>query len=156
MLVSIVILNWNDGIENCQGAILSALEQNYQNKEILFVDNGSSDGSLQAVRHKFPGLNFVEIESNLGCPGGRNVGASAANGELIFFLETDAVWSTNDVVSDAVKVFEMHPQIGALYIRVEGYKSRQPDPPLDGAVPVGVVKGFISFFFFSWWRICRS
>lgn len=134
MLTSIIILNWNDGVENCFAAIRSALQQDYENKEIIFVDNGSTDNSLQAVKQEFPFLKFIESKINLGCPGGRNIGVSSAQGELIFFLETDAVWASSDVVSGVVSIFNKYPKIGALYIRVDGYLSGKTDPPLDKAI----------------------
>jgi GT2 family glycosyltransferase len=141
MKVSIVILNWNDGAANCLAAVASANEQDYPDKEIIFVDNGSTDGSLQAVEQIHPSLHFVRKDTNLGCPGGRNVGASAAKGDLICFLETDGVWGSNDVVSGAVKVFVEYPEIGALYTRVEGYDSHMTDPPIDKTVATDIDKG---------------
>ena len=139
--VSIVVLNWNGGAENCIAAVQSALDQDYPYKEIIFVDNASSDGSLEAVQNTYPGLLYIQTESNLGCPGGRNVGASAATGDLVLFLENDGVWASNDVVSGIVNEFTQNPSIGALYTRVEGYQSRTPDPPIDNTVDINESKG---------------
>lgn len=139
--VSIIILYWNDGIENCREAIHSAQMQDYLNKEIIVVDNGSQDGTIDIVRLEFPALLIVETGKNLGCPGGRNAGVAVATGDFVFFLETDGVWATNDTVSGAVTIFSDNPAIGALYFKVEGYLTKHADPPVDYTITADVDKG---------------
>ena len=72
-LVSIQILNWNRA-EDTQIAIQSALNQTYENIEIIVIDNGSSDDSVSLIRKKFSDIKLIELEKNFGCPGGRNLG----------------------------------------------------------------------------------
>ena len=132
MKASIVILNWNGGAESCLESIASALMQNYPQKEIIFVDNGSTDGSLEAVKLSHPDITVVSLPKNIGCPAGRNKGAEHARGEIIFFLENDGAWIENDVVSEAIKLFDKDPQLGVIYTRVEGYSTHKAEKPLDG------------------------
>ena len=129
---SIVILNWNGGAESCLESLASALMQDYAQKEIIFVDNGSTDGSLEAVKLGYPDIPIVSLPQNIGCPAGRNKGAEHAKGEILFFLENDGAWIENDVVSEAIKLFDRDPQLGAIYTRVEGYSTRKVDGPIDG------------------------
>jgi GT2 family glycosyltransferase len=129
---SIVILNWNGGAEGCLESIASAGMQNCPQKEIIFVDNGSSDGSLEAVKLNYPHITIVSLPQNIGCPAGRNKGAEHTTGEVIFFLENDGAWIENDVVSEAIKLFDKDPQLGAIYTRVEGYSTRRFEGPIDG------------------------
>jgi GT2 family glycosyltransferase len=131
MKASIVILNWNGGAESCLESIASALIQNYPQKEIIFVDNGSADGSLEAVKLNYPDITIVSLPENIGCPAGRNKGAEHTTGEIIFFLENDGAWIENDVVSEAIKLFDRDPQLGAIYTRVEGYSTRRVERPID-------------------------
>lgn len=131
MKASIVILNWNGGAESCLESISSALMQSYPQKEIIFVDNGSTDGSLEAVRLNYPNITIVSLPQNIGCPAGRNEGAQYTTGEIIFFLENDGAWIEDDVVSEAIKLFDRDPQLGAIYTRVEGYSTRKVDSPID-------------------------
>lgn len=131
MKASIIILNWNGGAEDCLEAVGSAYAQTYPDKEIVFVDNGSEDGSDQAVLQAYPDLIFVQTGANLGCPGGRNVGAQHASGDIIFFLENDGAWNSIHVVASVMEKFDRHPDLGALYTRVEGYSTGTIDPPLD-------------------------
>jgi GT2 family glycosyltransferase len=59
--------------------------------ELIVVDNASSDGTLAAVREAAPGAVAIEVGANLGFGAGCNRGASAASGELLCFLNPDAV-----------------------------------------------------------------
>ena len=59
-LVSIQILNWNRA-EDTQIAIQSALNQTYENIEIIVIDNGSSDDSVRLIRKKFSNIKLKKI-----------------------------------------------------------------------------------------------
>jgi GT2 family glycosyltransferase len=59
--------------------------------EIIVVDNGSRDGTVEAVRRACPGVRVIESQRNLGFGGGANLGAAAARGELLVFLNPDTV-----------------------------------------------------------------
>ena len=135
MNVSIIILNWNGGTHDCVEAVESALAQNYENKEIIFVDNGSSDDSCRVVKARYPSLRFVELEKNIGCPAGRNVGADIATGELLLFLENDGAWNNPNLIAESVKLFCENPSLAVVYTRVVGYVSGKVDPTLDGYPP---------------------
>ena len=72
-----VVVNWNGGEEN-QACLRSLLEAGLGEGQILFVDNGSSDGSREAVGAAFPGLRYIDNGANLGFGEGANQGARAA------------------------------------------------------------------------------
>jgi GT2 family glycosyltransferase len=59
--------------------------------ELIVVDNASADGTADAVRELVPNATVIEAGSNLGFAAGCNLGADAASGELIVFLNPDAV-----------------------------------------------------------------
>jgi GT2 family glycosyltransferase len=59
--------------------------------ELVVVDNASADGSAEAVRELAPAATVIEAGANLGYGGGCNRGAEAASGELLCFLNPDAV-----------------------------------------------------------------
>ena len=141
MKASIVILNWNGGDEDCIESVESALDQNYQDKEIIFVDNSSTDGSSAQVKKIFPDLTYVWIEENIGCPAGRNKGAEVATGDLLFFLENDGAWESNSLVADAVELFEVYEDLGAVYTRVTGYETGVTDPVVDNFPDVAATDG---------------
>ena len=106
MKASIIILNWNGSEADCIESVDSAFAQDYRNIEIIFVDNGSSNGSGVAIRALYPQLVYIQLDQNIGCPPGRNVGAMRAEGDLLFFLENDGAWDDQKLVSSAVELFK--------------------------------------------------
>lgn len=102
-LVSVLILNWNRGQETCR-AIESVLKQSYSEIELIVVDNGSTDGSIDLIKSKFPFVFIVNLGENYGCPGGRNRGIKYCNGKYIFFCDNDGVLHSN-AIENAVKLF---------------------------------------------------
>ncbi len=89
-LASIVIVNWN-GRPFLDPCLESVLRQDDDNFEVLLVDNGSSDGSAEYVRRRFPGVNVVEAGENLGYAAGNNLGVRHARGGLVVLLNNDTV-----------------------------------------------------------------
>ena len=87
-LVSIVIVNWN-GKRFLSGCLGSLQAQSFSNFEVVFVDNGSTDGSLEFVRENFPEIVIVENKENLGFAGGNNRGIEVARGNFILTLNND-------------------------------------------------------------------
>jgi hypothetical protein len=66
-------------------------QANEAGAEVIVVDNGSSDGSVELVRRDYPAVRVVEAFRNLGFAAGCNVGARAAASETIVLLNNDAV-----------------------------------------------------------------
>lgn len=87
---SILIVNWNgkDYIAEC---VESALNQSYENKEVVVVDNGSTDGSCEWLRAQCHRFTLIESSTNTGFAGGVNTGIRAAHGEFLALLNNDAV-----------------------------------------------------------------
>lgn len=88
--LSIIIPSFNAAslIERC---IKSIVDQSYQNKEILVIDGGSTDGTLailKKLRKQYTNLSFVS-ESDQGIYDAMNKGASMASGEWLYFLGSD-------------------------------------------------------------------
>ena len=113
-LVSVIIVNHN-GIDFVDTCLRSVLSSQYKNFEIIFVDNASTDGSLEYVKKTFGNdskLRFVENSSSVGPAVGRNRGARVSGGKYLIFLdndtEVDKSW-----ITELVRVFETDPNIGA-------------------------------------------
>ena len=88
MTASIIIVDWNAGaaLDGC----LASLAATKGRHEVVLVDNGSSDGSAAAATARHPWVRLVETGSNLGFAGGANRGATAAQGDVLVFLNPDA------------------------------------------------------------------
>jgi len=113
-LVSVIIVNHN-GIEFVEPCVRSVLANNYRNFEVIFVDNASSDGSLELVKKTFrveSRLKIIENPSSLGPAVGRNVGARHSKGEYLAFLDNDTEVDKNWLL-ELVKVLEKDKTIGA-------------------------------------------
>lgn len=87
---SVVIPNWNgrDLLEKYLPSIVAALAANPEN-EIVVVDNGSTDGSAEFLRERFPQINLVALPVNLGFGGGSNAGFRAAKNDIVVLLNSD-------------------------------------------------------------------
>lgn len=83
--VSIIIPNFNYG-QYVSEAIESSLNQTYPNVEVIFIDDGSVDGSLD-VAMAYP-INVLSQE-NQGVSAARNNAASMASGDYLLFLDSD-------------------------------------------------------------------
>lgn len=87
---SVVIPNWNgrDLLEKYLPSVESALAGNPEN-EIIVVDNGSSDGSVEYLRQRHPGVTTLALPCNLGFGGGSNAGFRAAKNDIVVLLNSD-------------------------------------------------------------------
>lgn len=113
-LASVIIVNHN-GIEFVDACLRSVLSNNYPNFEVIFVDNASTDGSLEYVKKTFGSdkhLKFVENPASLGPAVGRNRGAAVAGGKYLVFLDNDTQVN-RDWIIELVSVFEEDASIGA-------------------------------------------
>jgi GT2 family glycosyltransferase len=87
--VSILIVNFNGArvLKNC----LDSLQRcGYADREVIVVDNASSDGSLDLLR-KYPWAKVIRSETNLGFAGGNNLGLRHCTGDYVLLLNNDTV-----------------------------------------------------------------
>jgi GT2 family glycosyltransferase len=87
---TVVIPNWNgrDLLEKYIPSIVTALAGNPAN-QILVVDNGSTDGSVEFLRDAFPQVTVLPLPRNLGFGGGSNAGFRAAKNDIVVLLNSD-------------------------------------------------------------------
>lgn len=113
-LVSVIMPVFNRaGI--VRAAIASVLAQSWPHLELICVDDGSSDGSVAAIRaFDDPRLRLIELGRNVGHSAARNAGLEAASGEIIAFLDSDNHWDGRYLAA-TVGAFAQHPGAEALY-----------------------------------------
>ena len=102
-LVSIIILNYNAD-QLLLDCVESIMKTNYDNFEIIVVDNASVDGSHIKCKEKFKKIRLIENEKNLGYCGGNNVGIKNAKGDFIVILNPDTTVEP-DWLSELVSVY---------------------------------------------------
>lgn len=91
--VGIIILNWN-GCEDTLECLQSLARDQYPNKHLIIVDNGSTDNSVASIQQAFPAVEIITTGINLGFTGGNNIGirrALEAGNEYIYLLNNDTV-----------------------------------------------------------------
>jgi GT2 family glycosyltransferase len=113
---SVILVNYN-GMSHLDACISSVLKQSYPDFEIIFVENNSSDGSLEYARNNFPDLRFVTNNENLGYAGGINSGLIHATGDYIAPLNVDTEVTPN-WLAGMVAFLDDNPQAGAVTPKV--------------------------------------
>ena len=89
-MISIIVLNYN-GIRYLKPCLDSITQQTCSNFETILVDNGSTDGSVDYIKKKYPCVEILTLPKNLGFSKGMNAGIKKARGEAIFLLNNDTV-----------------------------------------------------------------
>jgi len=115
-LVSIIVLNWNQKeiLARCFDSLKNI---NYDNFEVIMVDNGSIDGSVEYVRENYPWIRVIENGENLGCGCAFNIGMRYAKGKYLVNLANDTAVDPN-FVSELVSIFEGDSSIGAIQSKI--------------------------------------
>jgi len=124
--VYIVVLNWN-GKSDTLECLTSLQSISYPNRKIVVVDNGSTDGSEEAIKAAFPDVTFIQTGENLGYAEGNNVGIHHANecgADFVFILNNDTTTDTN-VVTALVAQAEKNPNAAILGPKIYFYE--RPD-----------------------------
>ncbi len=112
MNTSVVIPNWN-GKDSLQACIDSLLKQSLKSN-IIVVENGSTDGSLEFLQNKYPDIQLVINKKNLGFAGGVNSGIRASierSDDFVALFNNDAT-ADKDWLKNLVDKMNSSPKIG--------------------------------------------
>jgi GT2 family glycosyltransferase len=87
--VSVIIVNWNGApyLPRCLEAVKA---QTFVDYELIVIDNASTDGSMEELENRWPGVQAVRLEENIGFARANNLGARLARGEWLALLNNDA------------------------------------------------------------------
>jgi GT2 family glycosyltransferase len=100
--VSIVIVSYNTKDITCQ-CLRSILDRTAGvTFEIIVVDNGSEDGSVDQIRTEFPTVRLIESPDNLGFAAGQNLGILRSQGDFVLILNSDII-ILDDAISTLVE-----------------------------------------------------
>lgn len=120
MKISIIITAYN--VEKyIAEAVESALKQTYTNIEIIVINDGSTDNTLEILEAFKDKIQLVDQE-NIGLARTLNKGLQLATGELVAFLDGDDVWIENKLEKQ-VKAFEHNPDLEATFGKMEQFLS---------------------------------
>lgn len=90
-LATIIVLNWEGRhlLEEFLPSVVEAVKHDGRDHEIMVVDNGSRDGSVDFLRNRFPSVRVIPLDRNRRFTGGNNAGVAAAKNDIVVFLNND-------------------------------------------------------------------
>ncbi|MGC8827162.1 MAG: glycosyltransferase, partial [Anaerolineae bacterium] len=111
-LLSVIIVSWNcwPALERCLESLRPALAG--VPAEIIAVDNGSTDGTVERLCRQAPDVRVLAFPENLGYAAAANRAVRLARGEYLWFLNPDAAVAP-DAVAELLKAMAEHPRAGA-------------------------------------------
>lgn len=109
--LSIIVVNWNtrELLRQCLRSVVAATSGIAY--EIIVVDNGSADGSVQLVRDEFPQARCIANRENRGFARANNQGIAASSGRHLLLLNSDTIVRPGALVK-LVHFVEAHPGVG--------------------------------------------
>ena len=142
VLVSIVIVNWN-GRRFLKDCLESVYSEGFSSLEVIFVDNGSTDGSVEFVRNNFPGVVLIENSENLGFAGANNQGIRKAAGKYILTLNNDTVLGKGFLSVAAGAAESGGEDVGMWAVKILSFDERDVIDSVGGLLiyPDGLGKG---------------
>jgi GT2 family glycosyltransferase len=111
--VAAVVLNWN-GHDRLLETLLALYESEHPLNDVFLVDNGSIDGSVEAVQKKFPRVKILPQTTNLGASEGRNVGirrALASGVKYVFNIDND-IEVQPKTIGELIRIAEQRSDVG--------------------------------------------
>ncbi|HOC97300.1 MAG TPA: glycosyltransferase family 2 protein [bacterium] len=118
-MISVIILNYN-GKKWLEKCLDSLFNQTYKEFEIIFVDNNSSDDSVEFVNNRYgdrSNLKVIKSDKNLGFAGGNNLGIKYASGEYVLLLNNDT-WVKENYLEEMMEGFLYKGNIGCIQSKI--------------------------------------
>ncbi|MBI5754859.1 glycosyltransferase family 2 protein [Candidatus Peregrinibacteria bacterium] len=109
--ISIIIINYN--AEKTIGSCLnSVLTQSWHKKEIIIIDNASTDRSLEILKTNFSSVKIIKNTENFGYSKAANQGIRETDGDFVMIMNPDIVLEP-DYIEKILECAEKHPKTGA-------------------------------------------
>jgi hypothetical protein len=114
--LSVVIVSWNvrDLLRRClQSVLANPPSCALTGLEVIVVDNGSSDATVEMVQTEFPNVYLIANEENRGFPAANNQGVAIARGRYVLLLNPDTE-VVGDALATMVAFADAHPEVGMI------------------------------------------
>jgi GT2 family glycosyltransferase len=113
--VSVVVVTYRGGdlLADCLGSVNAALSLLDCPSELVVVDNGSTDGSAELVRSRFPAARALRLDRNLGFSAAANLGIRASSGDWVVLVNDD-VTLDRQAVAKLLQAGARPPDIGSV------------------------------------------
>ncbi len=111
--LSVVIVSWNtrELLDGCLHSVVDNTKIDRISTEIVVVDNASTDGTVEKLEAKYPRVNFVPLQSNIGFAAATNVGIRQASGQYVLLLNPDTQVCPGSL-SVLIKALDTMPHVG--------------------------------------------
>jgi len=119
-----VIIPHHQGKDLLSGCLRSLAAQSFPDFELLIVDNGSTDGSVEAARQEFPAVRIIRLPQNEGFAYAINLGVRESMGEILAFLNNDAEVA-DGWIGNGIKALDEDPDVGILASRIMDFECRE-------------------------------
>ena len=128
---------YNKNLTRSNKAIKSALDQSYNDVNIIVIDDNSTDDVYSVVKN-YKKVQYIKNEKNMGPSYSRNVGIRASNSKYISFLDADDLWCKNKLES-SLKVLDSDSSVG---MTCGNYRRLMPNggltrPFYTGSIDIG-------------------
>lgn len=123
MRLSILIITWNslDLLKECLSSL--DIECYSDDVELILVDNGSQDGTIQYIKQYYPTIKLIELPVNKGVAYARNRGIEISQGKYILLLDNDTV-ANQEAIEGMFNFMEKYSDVGICGCRLEDKDSR--------------------------------
>jgi len=137
--VSVIIVNYNvrDFLHQSLLSIQKALKGIHS--EIFVIDNASDDGSAEMVRRRFPRVQLIANNANLGFAKANNIALKKARGKFLLLINPDTIVQ-EDTIRVMVEFLQNHPEVG-----LAGCKILNPDGSFQPACRRGFPTPWVAF-----------
>lgn len=123
ILASVIIPNWN-GDSLLKDCLESLQNQTYKDFEIILVDNGSTDRSLEYVENNFPRVRIIALRKNFGFTKAINEGVKASDAKFTVFLNNDTLVDV-DWLKNLIFSAESHPEAISVNSKLLNFYDRE-------------------------------
>lgn len=120
---SVIIPNWN-GQHLLEDCLKSLEKQSFKGFEVILIDNGSKDFSIEYVINNFPQVKIVKLDKNYGFARACNEGVKKARGEYLVFLNNDTSCD-KDFVKSLVECANKHPEVFSVNSKLLNFYDRK-------------------------------
>jgi GT2 family glycosyltransferase len=142
--VAVVILNWN-GITHLREFLPSVLASTWPNLDIIVGDNGSTDGSIEFLKSRFPSVRVIKNDQNYGFTGGYNRVLQQVDADYLVLLNSDVEVHAN-WIEPVIALMESDSMIAAAAPKIKAFAQK------DHFEHAGAAGGFIDCFGYPFCR----
>ena len=120
--LSIITINYNGLKDTC--ALIETIPFN-DKMEVIVVDNASKNNDVSEIQNRFPYVNVIRSDKNLGFAGGNNLGIKAAKGKYLFLVNNDTIFKNFNVQS-LIDRLESSDDIGVVCPKIRFFWGNNP------------------------------